>query len=67
MELKLIHSCNIADEISKITFLYRFEKEYGSSENVKILNNYLNELISAQIDGYCIYRPDDVDRICKRS
>ena len=66
MESKLIHGCNIADEISKITFLYRFEKEYGSSENVKILNNYLNELISAQIGGYCIYRPNGVDKICNK-
>lgn len=63
MESILIHSCNRADEISHMRFLYELEKEKGNIINTEIVSNYVNELISAQMGGYNIYRPDNVNKI----
>lgn len=63
MESVLIHGGNRADEISHMRFLYELEKEKGNIINAEVIGDYVNKLISAQIDGYDVYRPDKVNKI----
>ena len=46
-------------EISKITLLYRFEKEYGSPKNVEILNAPLLDISSTYIRN-CIQQKKSI-------